>query len=165
MEFYNLKVDRLIFDLKLLNVLRELCLKFRRIKNILTIEQIKEFNIFTEEEIFYNEYRAKEKKVNPIYLINKKLKDAKRYRLNKDILKFTVKLTNSYLTNLLDEIDNEKYNFFVCKYNLNDQIKMLSEEEYEPEFYGRTPLPFYSTEKAFRYYNKIPIVVPITLEF
>ena len=42
---------------------------------------------------------------------------------------------------------------------------MLSEEEYEPEFYGRTPLPFYSTEKAFRYYNKIPIVVPITLEF
>ena len=92
MEFYNLKVDRLIFDLKLLNVLRELCLKFRRIKNILTIEQIKEFNIFTEEEIFYNEYRAKEKKVNPIYLINKKLKDAKRYRLNKDILKFTLNL-------------------------------------------------------------------------
>ena len=165
MDFNNLKIDKLIFDLKLMNVLRELCLKFIRSKTILTIEQIKECKILSKEEIFYNEYKAKEKKVNPVHLVNIKLKNAKRYRLNKDILKLTIKLSVSYLYDLLYEINKVKHEYFYYKYNLNDQIKMLSAEEYEPKFNGRTPLPFYSIEKTFRYYNKIPIVVPITLEF
>ena len=102
--------EHLNIKLKKIEVLSEFFIKLIKIKKeLLTFDEIKFYNVFTPEEIYYNDYRAKQKRIHPIYLINRKLKDKERYRIKKEVTKIETVMNDKILIIFQEYYESKKY--------------------------------------------------------
>ena len=107
--------EHLNIKLKKIEVLSDFFRKLIKLKKeLLTFNEIKNYNIFSPEELFYNDYRANQKKIHPIYLINKKLKDKERYRINKEIHHIECFVNDRILEIYQEYYESKRY---CCRYN------------------------------------------------
>ena len=102
--------EHLNIKLKKIEVLSEFFIKLIKIKKeLLTFDEIKSYNLFTPEEIFYNKYRAKQKIIHPIYLIKRKLKDKERYRIKKEVTKIETVMNDKILIIFQEYYESKSY--------------------------------------------------------
>ena len=102
--------EHLNIKLKKIEVLSEFFIKLIKIKKeLLTFDEIKFYNVFTPEEIYYNDYRAKQKRIHPIYLINRKLKDKERYRIKKEVTKIETVMNDKILIIYQEYYESKRY--------------------------------------------------------